>query len=176
MSTLQSSHETPSENLLSFFLTADLQMVLPTHQLREMVKLETSQIAAISGMPTPVVGVCLLQDEVVWLVDLPCCFRLGVSIQAGVTTNCNVLKVKTNQGNLGIIVQQVGQILVPAANSLQAHTEVETWMTSLTQPEMDSNQIEPIKSLIKLLWIDSAGLSLPVLDVDAIAPYLERIA
>ncbi|MGL5082254.1 MAG: chemotaxis protein CheW [Microcoleaceae cyanobacterium] len=184
MSTIQAdplfagqTNQTHQETLLSFFLSLDFQMVLPTHKLSEVIKLKTDVIAAISGMPAAVVGVCSLQDEVVWLVDLPYLLGLGVSLKPNLTTDCNLLRVKTQQGNLGILVRQVGRILSSDSDQLQFQADQTEWIAKITQAGgINPKRVKRLEYLVKELWINPEGKALPVLEVDAMVQYLNRRA
>ncbi|MGF1491901.1 MAG: chemotaxis protein CheW [Microcoleaceae cyanobacterium] len=161
------------ENLLTFFLTPDFQMSLPTSELIEVVKLEVKKLTPISGMPTAVAGVYLLQDEVIWLVDLSYLLGFSTNIQSDMTANFSLLKVKTQRGNLGILIQQVGQIISSSTTNLQLQSDKTAWLNTLSQRGWLPKQTEQLKHLVKALWINSDELALPVLDVEEILLHLE---
>ncbi len=104
---------------LSFYLTPQVQALLPTIQLTEVINLEASQVVPVFDLPEAVMGICNHRGEVLWIVDLAC--LLGFDTLS--TQNCrqfyNVLVIHHMQSHIGVAVRQVGQLVICAGSRIQ---------------------------------------------------------
>jgi positive phototaxis protein PixI len=113
------SAEQRSYQSLSFHLTPQVQALLPTLQLAEVINLEASQIVPVFDLPEAVMGICNHRGEVLWIVDLAC--LLGFDTLA--SQNCrqfySVLVIHHMQSHVGVAVRQVGQLVICSAARIQ---------------------------------------------------------
>jgi positive phototaxis protein PixI len=95
---------------LSFSLPPDLQAMLPTENLIEILTLPTPQMVPIAHVPPEVLGVCNWRGEVLWLVDLGA--LIGVSpynIHRQPVLSAIIIQ---HQGFvLGLVVEQINEML-----------------------------------------------------------------
>ncbi|MGK7900474.1 MAG: chemotaxis protein CheW [Hormoscilla sp.] len=100
---------------LSFSMQGEMQGMLRTAQLVKVLRLDRSAIVQIPDMPTAVVGVCLWEGAVLWLIDLG--YLLGyppIFTPDYLEQKCSVIVVRgeTTQGEpLGILVDKVGKVM-----------------------------------------------------------------
>lgn len=107
----------PPEELQQFLglsLPPDTQVLIPTHQLVEILNLLPQQIAPIPGVPPQVIGVCNWRGEALWLIDLgqllgkTPLFKL---LQQGAYhARYSVVVIQYQGCTLGLVVDQVKQI------------------------------------------------------------------
>ena len=97
---------------LSFDLTAEIQAMLPTAELGEIVKIDPSHIVPIFDLSPAVMGVYNHRGEVLWIVDLSSLVQLEPLYQQNYYYSYNVLLINKNQKVLGLAVRQVGHLVL----------------------------------------------------------------
>ncbi|MFM7887727.1 MAG: CheW domain-containing protein, partial [Pseudanabaena sp.] len=101
------------EQFLTFSLVPDQQALLPTKQLLEIVKVDLSQITAIAGISTNVMGVYNWRGDVIWMVDLASLlgykplYAQGYE-QRSSQDRCHVIFLRSQEYVLGFAVSSVG--------------------------------------------------------------------
>jgi positive phototaxis protein PixI len=97
---------------LSFFLTAEIQAMLPTEELGEIIKIDPSYIVPIFDLSPAVMGVYNHRGEVLWIVDLSSLLELEPLYKQNDHHSYNVLLINKNQKTLGLAVRQVGHLVL----------------------------------------------------------------
>ncbi|MCU0565539.1 MAG: chemotaxis protein CheW [Oculatellaceae cyanobacterium Prado106] len=105
-----------TQQFLSFLLPPDIQALLPTQQVIEILNLTSHQIVPIAQVPPEVLGVCNWRGEVLWLVDLAALIGTQVSPNRLCDSAYRPLQLHTivvqHKGYvLGLVVEQIGAIL-----------------------------------------------------------------
>jgi positive phototaxis protein PixI len=102
---------TEKNNLfLSFSLPPDIQAMLPTENLIEILSLPTPQMVPIAHVPPEVLGVCNWRGEVLWLVDLGA--LIGMSpYNIHRQTVLNAIVIQYQGFVLGLVVEQINEML-----------------------------------------------------------------
>jgi len=109
-----------NNQFLSFSLTPEIWAMLPSQQLATIINLDPTTVVPIPDMPAAVVGVFPWQGEVLWLVDLA--YLLGFEpllTPEYHQPKCSVLRVTSFGKTLGLLVNQVGQLIRCKAEQIQ---------------------------------------------------------
>jgi positive phototaxis protein PixI len=139
-----------NQQFLSFSLPPDIQAMLPTENLTEILTLPASQMVPIAHVPPEVLGVCNWRGEVLWLVDLGALIGIEpYNVYRQPVLNSIVVH---HQGYvLGLVVEQINEML--RYDSAAIHP-------ILTSPAQQS-------AYLKGCWF-SQGKTLWVLDCEAL--------
>ena len=97
---------------LSFFLTCDIQAMLLTEELGEIIKIDPSQIVPIFDLSPAIMGVCNHRGEVLWVVDLALLLELEPLYKQNYYQSYNVLLINKKDKILGLAVRQVGHLVL----------------------------------------------------------------
>jgi positive phototaxis protein PixI len=148
------------DQFLTFALAPEQQALLPTQQLLEIVKVNLSQLTAIAGISTSVMGVYNWRGDVIWVVDLAS--MLGYKplyaqeyAQGKFQDKCHIIFVRSQDHVLGFAVSQVGQMIRCDTATIQ------TSGFSFTNPAM--------MKACRGYWLNGSNETFLVLDGDAIA-------
>ncbi|VEP18053.1 Chemotaxis signal transduction protein [Hyella patelloides LEGE 07179] len=107
---------------LSFFLTADIQAMLPTEELGEIIKIDPSHIVPIFDLSPAVMGVYNHRGEVLWVVDLSSLLELEPLYKQNYYYSYNVLLISKNDKILGLAVRQVGHLVLCKTGQIRRNT------------------------------------------------------
>lgn len=107
---------------LSFFLTAEIQAMLPTEELGEIIKIDPSYIVPIFDLSPAVMGVYNHRGEVLWVVDLSCLLQLEPLYKQNYYNSYNVLLIKKDQRVIGLAVRQVGYLVLCKTGQIRRST------------------------------------------------------
>ncbi|MGB7439684.1 MAG: chemotaxis protein CheW [Coleofasciculaceae cyanobacterium] len=151
-----------NQQFLGFYLSPEIQVMLPTQHLAKILSLELTTIVPIPDMPEAVVGVCPWQGEVLWLIDIA--YLLGskpILMPDYNQTKCNVLKVTTQGFSLGLVVYKIGQLVKCDLSQIRpaSHDEIKPHLNSYYQTN----------------WLYLNEESLPILDVEAVRDNLSLV-
>ncbi|MEB3282676.1 MAG: chemotaxis protein CheW [Lyngbya sp.] len=150
-----------TENFLSFSIAPNLKAMLATQQLAEIINIAPHEIVPIPQMSGAIVGVFPWQGEVLWAVDLSYWMGFQPLLTAKFTSsNCSLLKVKIQGKSLGLLIEQVGQLICCETQQIQADP------AALPSAILDH---PARKSCIKGAWINSQGERLFILDADSLS-------
>jgi positive phototaxis protein PixI len=108
--------------LLSFYLNATLEAMLPTKQLREIVNLAPSQVVPIFGMLPAIMGIYNRRGEVLWLVDLACLLGLEPLYSQNYHAVYRVIVFQQESYVVGFVVSQVGHLVLCSESQIQPLT------------------------------------------------------
>ncbi|WP_404789463.1 chemotaxis protein CheW [Altericista sp. CCNU0014] len=100
-----------THQFLIFQLAIDIQAMLSTECLGEVLKCEVSQIVPILDMPKPVMGVSSNRGEVLWLVDLSLLLELTPLYALGIRQYYDVMVMHYKDRVAGFAVPKVGQLV-----------------------------------------------------------------
>jgi positive phototaxis protein PixI len=109
--------EQSTQQFLSFVISPDSTMILPTSDLTEVLTLSASQIVPIPECDRSVMGVCNWRGEVLWLVDLASMLGGKPLFQhRPVPSQYSVIIVHQQVGqqkalSLGLVVTEVAQMV-----------------------------------------------------------------
>jgi positive phototaxis protein PixI len=118
--------EQSTQQLLSFVISPNSTMLLPTSDLTEVLTVSVSQIVPIPECDRSVMGVCNWRGEVLWLVDLASMLGEEPLFQhRPVPSHYSVIIVHYTMGQqktltLGLVVTQVAQMLWCDRAAIQA--------------------------------------------------------
>ncbi len=110
---------------LSFFLTSDIQAMLLTEELGEIIKIDPSQIVPIFDLSPAIMGVYNHRGEVLWIVDLALLLELEPLYQQNYYQSYNVLLIKKHNKILGLAVRQVGHLVLCKKGQIRCSTRKE---------------------------------------------------
>jgi positive phototaxis protein PixI len=97
---------------LSFSLPSDIQAMLPTANMTEILTLSASQLVPIANMPPEVLGVCNWRGEVLWLVDLGAIIGTEPMLrQVYRQPSVQVIVIHHQGCVLGLVVEQINEML-----------------------------------------------------------------
>ncbi|MGL5081116.1 MAG: chemotaxis protein CheW [Microcoleaceae cyanobacterium] len=151
------------QSFLSVRLGPEFQLLLSTQPLLEILNLNPRHLVSVPQMPASVVGVCTWKQEVLWIIDLANLLGLGSQLTANVlTSHCSVLVMKTQNGNLGLMVNQVGQVV--SCNPAQ--------IQPISSEFQFVNLIGFQEKLMREFWIDPANTINPILEVETVVQFL----
>jgi positive phototaxis protein PixI len=99
-----------TQQFLSFSLPPNIQAMLPTEQLTEILTLPPEQIVPIAQVAPEVMGVCNWRGEVLWLVDLAA--LIGTEPLTGYRhSNLSAIIVQHQGYTLGLVVEKISGML-----------------------------------------------------------------
>ncbi|MEL6814040.1 MAG: chemotaxis protein CheW [Cyanobacteria bacterium J06598_3] len=99
------------QRFLRFMLASKMDVLLPLHQIVEVIKLAIEDIFPVPDMPDCIMGVCSWQGETLWLVDLNHLVGYDpLSHQLQSVIEPVVLVVQLSGRSLGLVVEQVGDV------------------------------------------------------------------
>jgi len=160
----QTKYQQSLEQFLTFSLVPDQQALLPTQQLLEIVKVNLSQITAIAGISTSVMGVYNWRGDVIWVVDLAS--LLGYKPlyaqeyeQGRFQDRCHIIFLRSQEYVLGFAVSRVGQMIRCDPNAIQ------TSGFTFTNPAM--------MKACRGYWLNGSNETFLVLDGNAIAQLVQ---
>ena len=104
---------------LSFHLTSDLQALILTAQLGEVLTLDANQVVPIFDRPDAVMGICNHRGEVLWVVDLAALLGLETLFAQACRQQHSVMVIHQMQSHVGVAVRQVGQLIRCPASKIQ---------------------------------------------------------
>lgn len=110
---------------LSFFLTSDIQAMLLTEELGEIIKIDPSQIVPIFDLSPAIMGVYNHRGEVLWIVDLALLLELEPLYKQNYYQSYNVLLIKKQHKILGLAVRQVGHLVLSKKGQIRSSTKKE---------------------------------------------------
>ncbi|MDJ0681433.1 MAG: chemotaxis protein CheW [Xenococcaceae cyanobacterium MO_167.B52] len=111
---------------LSFFLTSDVQAMLPTEELGEIIKIDPSQIVPVFDLSPAIMGVYNHRGEVLWVVDLALLLELEPLYKQNYYQSYNVLLINKQEKILGLAIRQVGHLVLCKKGQIRRITRQET--------------------------------------------------
>jgi positive phototaxis protein PixI len=112
------SKTTPNQFLI-FDLTPNLQGMISTVYLNEVMTCDLSQVLPIFDVPPSVMGICNNRSEILWMVDLPCLLELP-PLYAKMGQSCNTMIVHQEGQVVGFVVLNIGQLIQCNIANIQA--------------------------------------------------------
>lgn len=107
-----------SSRLLRFPLGSQDSALLPLEQIAEIIRVNLTEILPVPSMPSCVLGICNWRGEMLWLVDLN--HLVGYpSLSCPATASPVAMVVQSNEGAVGLVVQQVDDIELHDLQQLQ---------------------------------------------------------
>ena len=106
---------------LSFFLTAEIQAMLPTEELGEIIKIDPTQIVPIFDLSPAVMGVYNHRGEVLWVVDLSSLLELEPLYKQNYYHSYNVLLINKDDKVIGLAIRQVGHLELCKTEQIRRH-------------------------------------------------------
>ncbi|NEQ54324.1 MAG: chemotaxis protein CheW [Leptolyngbya sp. SIO3F4] len=100
-----------SHNMLSFYLTPQIQAVISVDELIGLVTIETTNIVPIPDIPRSVMGIYSYRGDVMWIVDLPCLLGLTPLYLANTRQVCSIVFLQVEHQTAGFAIAQIGQML-----------------------------------------------------------------
>lgn len=100
-----------AHQFLIFSLTSELQAMVPTEHLGEVLRCDMDQVVPIFDVHHAVMGVCSKRTEVLWLVDLPYLLELSPPYASGSHQFCNAMIIQQEGQIAGFTVPNIGQLL-----------------------------------------------------------------
>ena len=110
---------------LSFFLTSDIQAMLPTEELGEIIKIDPSQIVPVFDLSPAIMGVYNHRGEVLWVVDLALLLELEPLYKQNYYQSYNVLLINKQDKILGLAIRQVGHLVLCKKGQIRRITRQE---------------------------------------------------
>lgn len=152
------------DQFLTFVLAPEQKALLPTQQLLEIVKVNLSQLTAIAGISTSIMGVYNWRGDVIWVVDLAS--MLGYKPlyaqeydQGKFQDKCHIIFLRSQDHVLGFAVSQVGQMIRCDKATIQ------TSGFTFTNPAM--------MKACRGYWLNGSNETFLVLDGDAITQIVQ---
>ncbi|MCU0524897.1 MAG: chemotaxis protein CheW [Elainella sp. Prado103] len=108
-----------SQQFLSFDVTTEIQALLPTDQLEEILSLESGQIVPIFDLSDAIMGISNHRGEVLWIVDLACLLGFESLFTQNYRQLYSVMVIKRFQSHVGVAVRQVGQLILLPSHKIQ---------------------------------------------------------
>lgn len=105
---------------LSFNLTGEMQAMLPTEQLSEILTIEPNQIVPIFDLPSPIMGVYNHRGEVLWIIDLAYFLDLEPLFSQPYRSPYSVLILHQGNKVIGLVIGQVGQLVLYSEAQIQS--------------------------------------------------------
>jgi positive phototaxis protein PixI len=105
------SHQQISQ-FFSFYLTSQIQVMLPASQISEILNLEAGQIVPIFDVPPAMMGVCNRRGEVLWILDLAYLMGLEPLFTQNSRYLYSIMVIRQQEKLLGLAVRQMGQLVV----------------------------------------------------------------
>ena len=153
---------------LRFHLEPETDLVLPIHQILEVLTIATDKIVPIPQMPPWVMGVYNWRGEILWMVDLGHLFglatwqeqQLGSSVFKAIVLSPNSVN-KVRSEVLGLVVNSVEELEIFSTNDI------------LSPPS--SAVTTELAPFIGGYWLNSQGKMLMTLDGEAIMAAMPKI-
>lgn len=99
------------QRFLRFTLAQKDDVLLPLHQILEVMQLSLAEIFPVPDMPGCILGVCSWRGETLWLVDLNHLVGYEPLHQLSALTSSPIVIVVQSSGrSLGLVVEQVGDV------------------------------------------------------------------
>ena len=104
----------PADNrqrFLRFMLSQKENVLIPLHQILEVMQLALEDIFPVPDMPSCIFGVCSWQGETLWLIDLN--HLVGytpLGQQTQLSSSPVVIVVQSAGRSLGLVVEKVGDV------------------------------------------------------------------
>jgi positive phototaxis protein PixI len=98
------------QQFLSFSLPPNIQAMLPTEHLTEILTLAPEQIVPIAQVAPEVMGVCNWRGEVLWLVDLAALIGTEPMINYR-HSDLSAIVVQHQGYALGLVVEKISEML-----------------------------------------------------------------
>ena len=111
--------ETIREQFLRFWLTSDLQAVIATESVGEVLSLDIVNIVPLPDIAYMVMGMYNHRGDILWIMDLPCLLGLKPLHLSGSHHRCSILVMHFQQQTIGFAIPKVGQILSPQKYRMQ---------------------------------------------------------
>ncbi|MEM6453402.1 MAG: chemotaxis protein CheW [Cyanobacteria bacterium P01_D01_bin.105] len=103
--------EDKRQRFLRFRLAEESKMLLPLHEVVEVLQLETAEILLVPEMPSWIVGVCNWRGEILWLVDFNTLVgNAPLWQQDPMLEQTTAIIVRSNGCSVGLIVNQVDDV------------------------------------------------------------------
>lgn len=124
---LEPLQEDTRQRFLRFRLADDNSALLPLENILEVLQIEPVEILPVPQMPVHLLGVCNCRGRILWLVDLnqlvgyaPLWHRMP-QLESPV-----VIVVESGNRSVGLVVEQVDDLELIAAESLHLPTELDS--------------------------------------------------
>lgn len=151
---------TQQKQYISFGVGPQLNMMIPTQQLKETLNLDLGNIVQIPDLPPAIVGVCSWRGELLWLIDLG--YLLGFPPLLTLNYHqqkCTVLKISHQGESFGLVVSELKQLIRSPTEALQP------------QP---LPQVKPeVAHLGDRAWASPQGQFFHLLNLDAMLQHLQ---
>ncbi|MEM6836782.1 MAG: chemotaxis protein CheW [Cyanobacteria bacterium P01_C01_bin.120] len=103
--------EDKRRRFLQFRLAEESKILLPLHEVVEVLQLETSEILPVPEMPSWILGVCNWRGEVLWLTDLNTLVGNSPLCQQDPTLEQLIAVIVQSEGcSVGLVVNQVDDV------------------------------------------------------------------
>ncbi|MBD2092433.1 CheW domain-containing protein [Microcoleus sp. FACHB-1515] len=126
-----------SEQFLRLQLVAGTTVLLPVHQLAEVLTIETHQIVPIPHLPSWVMGIYNWRGEILWMLDVGHLGGLTPWYQQSHTSIHSVAVLQMAEDakpkTLGLVVSKIEEIEWCDPNQIQPFTAVTSKLASLIQ-------------------------------------------
>ncbi|NJM97056.1 MAG: hypothetical protein HC800_07635 [Phormidesmis sp. RL_2_1] len=97
--------------MLSFYLSPQIQAVIPIQGLIKVMTLETSSLTSIPDVLQVVMGLYSYGGDIVWIVDLPYLLNLTPLYLTNTRQLCSIFILREDHQTIGFAVPEIGQIL-----------------------------------------------------------------
>jgi positive phototaxis protein PixI len=115
-----------------------VQGMISTTYLAEILKLTVEDMIPIPNRSAAVMGVCNWRGEVLWLVDLGCVLQMSPIVHRHHPfAQYNVIIVKHPAGVMGLVVEQVDQMLRLDASEIQRSKHLQQMQDSIQLQSLD---------------------------------------
>jgi positive phototaxis protein PixI len=161
------SRESTTEiQFLQLYLDSNLPVLLPVHQLIEIITIPLGQIVPIFHMPAWVMGVYNCRGEVLWMIDLN--HLLGLTpwyqqVEYGSKHTAIILKVYAQDGQSGDEKEPVLGLVVNRAEGM-----ISCHLDAIKREFEWSNITSKLKPFLQGYWQDSMDKSHLILNGAAI--------
>lgn len=155
---IRAAEQEQAQHFLSLRMPNDVQALLATQNLVEVFNLTSGQIVPIPDMLSSMMGICNWRGEILWLVDLGCLLGLEpLFAQEYYQSSFNVIVVRHQGESLGLVVSQVGQMLLIEVSQIQ----------SISAASVTSEMAFALKGY----WVNKSGKMMLILDGQAIVEF-----
>lgn len=96
---------------LCFHLTPEIQGMLSTDMISEIIKIAPNHIVPIYGVLSSVIGVYHRRGEVLWVVDLACLVTLPPFLRENYYNPYSIIVIRQDNKVIGLAVHQIGQLI-----------------------------------------------------------------
>lgn len=160
MSTNSATAPHPSQQFLKFLLPPNVNVMLATDRITEILNLNVNQIVPIPQVSSEVIGVSNWRGEVLWLIDLGELLKVEpLHHQNSQAIDYRTLVIHHSNGCLGLVINQVSQTL---------------WCNPVEIQRLSETQRTNQRSrCLQGYWSSSEGETIWVLDCDAVVNVLQ---